>query len=100
VTAAEDIAVPEFEEKKRLAADCEALGGALTMALAQEAEPGDPCASAGSHTPFDGRCVCLRPWQIHVDPRHCNYAADAWATGTRGRVSVTRGTSNYSQHQE
>jgi hypothetical protein len=59
---------------------------------------------------FDGRCVCLRPWLIHVDPRQCSYAADAWATRTRGTphsglrpslnsVSETRGTSNYSQHQ-
>jgi hypothetical protein len=43
VTAAEAIAVADFEEAKRLAAQFEALGGgALTMALAQEAEPGDP----------------------------------------------------------
>jgi hypothetical protein len=42
VTAAEAIAVAELEEAKRLAAKFEALGGgALTMALAQEAEPGD-----------------------------------------------------------
>jgi hypothetical protein len=51
VTAAEVIAVADLEETKRLAAKFEALGGGtLTMALAQEAEPGDPCASAGSHT--------------------------------------------------
>jgi hypothetical protein len=43
VTAAEAIAVADFEEAKRLAAEFEAMGGgALTMALAQEAEPGDP----------------------------------------------------------
>jgi hypothetical protein len=43
VTAAEAIAVADLEETKRLAAMFEALGGgALTMALAQEAEPGDP----------------------------------------------------------
>jgi hypothetical protein len=43
VTAAEAIAVEDLEETKRLAAQFEALGGgALTMALAQEAEPGDP----------------------------------------------------------
>jgi hypothetical protein len=43
VTAAEAIAVADLEEAKRLAANFEALsGGALTMALAQEAEPGDP----------------------------------------------------------
>jgi hypothetical protein len=41
VTAAETIAVADFEEVKRLAAEFEAMGGsALTMALAQEAEPG------------------------------------------------------------
>jgi hypothetical protein len=41
VTAAETIAVADLEEAMRLAADFEAMGGgALTMALAQEAEPG------------------------------------------------------------
>ena len=35
--------VADLEEAKRLAAEFEAMGcGALTMALAQEAEPGDP----------------------------------------------------------
>jgi len=43
VTAAEAIAVADSEEAKRLAAEFEAMGGgAFTMALAQEAEPGDP----------------------------------------------------------
>jgi hypothetical protein len=43
VAAAEAIAEANSEEAKRLAAEFEALGGgALTMALAQEAEPGDP----------------------------------------------------------
>jgi hypothetical protein len=43
VTAAEAIAVADLEEAKRLAAKFEALGGgALAMALAQEAEPGEP----------------------------------------------------------
>jgi hypothetical protein len=43
VTAAEAIAVADLEEASRLAAEFEALGGgALTMALAQEAEPGGP----------------------------------------------------------
>jgi hypothetical protein len=43
VTAAEAIAVAIFEEATRLAAKFEASGrGALTMVLAQEAEPGDP----------------------------------------------------------
>jgi hypothetical protein len=42
VTAAEAIALPDLEETHRLANELEALGGgALTMALAQEAEPGD-----------------------------------------------------------
>jgi hypothetical protein len=43
VTAAEATAAADSEKTKRLAAEFEALGGgALTMALAQEAEPGDP----------------------------------------------------------
>jgi hypothetical protein len=42
MTAAEAIAVIDLEEAKRLAAEFEAMGGgALTMAIAQEAEPGD-----------------------------------------------------------
>ena len=42
VTAAEAIAVADLEEAKRLAAEFEATGGhALTMAIAQEAKPGD-----------------------------------------------------------
>jgi hypothetical protein len=42
VTAAEAIAVADLEEASFLAVEFEALGGgALTMALAQEAEPGD-----------------------------------------------------------
>jgi hypothetical protein len=62
VTAAEAIAFAELEEAKRLAAEFEAMGGgALNMALAQEAEPGcpgTPCASAGSHT---SGSACRRP---------------------------------------
>ena len=43
VTAAEAAAIADIEEAKRLAAKFEALGGgALAMALAQEAEPEDP----------------------------------------------------------
>jgi hypothetical protein len=43
VAAAEAIAVAKLEGAKRLAAKSEALNGcALTMALAQEAEPEDP----------------------------------------------------------
>jgi hypothetical protein len=42
VTATEAIAVADMEEAKRLAAEFEATGGnALTMAIAQEAKPGD-----------------------------------------------------------
>ena len=42
VTATEAITVAYLEEAKRLAAEFEAMGsGALTMAIAQEAEPGD-----------------------------------------------------------
>jgi len=60
VKAAEASAVANLVEAKRLAAEFEAVGsGALTMALAQEAEPGeDPCASAGSHT---YGTACRRP---------------------------------------
>ena len=43
MTAAEAIAVADLEETNCLAAEFEALGGgALTMALAQEAERGEP----------------------------------------------------------
>jgi hypothetical protein len=43
VTAADAIAVADLEETNRLATELEALvSGALTMALVQEAEPGDP----------------------------------------------------------
>jgi len=43
VTAAEAIAVADLEDAKRLAAEFGAMGGgALTMALAQEDEPGGP----------------------------------------------------------
>jgi hypothetical protein len=43
VIAAEAIAVADLEEAKRLAAKFEAMGGgAVAMALAQEADPGDP----------------------------------------------------------
>jgi hypothetical protein len=59
VTAAEAIAVADLKEANRLAAEFGALGGgALAMALAQEAEPGGPCASAGSHT---SGSACRRP---------------------------------------
>ena len=51
VTAAEAIVVADLEEAKRLAAEFEALGGgALTMALAQEAEPGGPLARVLART--------------------------------------------------
>jgi hypothetical protein len=51
VTAAEDIAVGDLEETNRLAAELEALvGGALTMALAQEAEPGGGLARVLART--------------------------------------------------
>ena len=51
MTAAEAIAVVDLEEAKRLAAEFVAMGGgALTMALAQEAEPGDPLARVLART--------------------------------------------------
>jgi hypothetical protein len=51
VTAAEAMAVADLDEARRLAAKFEALGGgALTMALAQEAEPRDPLARVLART--------------------------------------------------
>jgi hypothetical protein len=51
VTAAEAKAVADLEEAKRPAAKSEALGGgALTIALAQEAEPGGPLARVLART--------------------------------------------------
>jgi hypothetical protein len=45
VTAAKVIAVADLEEVRRLAPEFEALGGGeITMAFAQEAEPGGPLA--------------------------------------------------------
>ena len=50
-TAAEAIAMADLEEAKRLAAEFEALGGgALAVAIAQEAEPGGPLAQVLSRT--------------------------------------------------
>jgi hypothetical protein len=51
VTAAKAIAVADLEEAKRLASEFEAMGGgALTMAIAQEAELGGHLRKCGSHT--------------------------------------------------
>jgi hypothetical protein len=51
VTAAEAIAVADLEEAKRLADEFEAMGvGALTIALAQEAEPGGALARVLART--------------------------------------------------
>jgi hypothetical protein len=51
VIAAEAIAVADFEENNRLSAEIEALGGgALTMALAPEAETGGPLARVLART--------------------------------------------------
>jgi hypothetical protein len=51
VTAAEAIAAADLEETNRLATEFGALGGgALTMALAQEAEPGGPLARVLART--------------------------------------------------
>ena len=59
VTAAEAIAVADLEEVKRLAAEYEALGGgALAVAIAQEAEPGDHRRKGYSHTSCS---ACRRP---------------------------------------
>ena len=85
--------------------DLRPKGALLRLLIGTSASGGHPDPAAGQ-TPvfcraaeeFDGRCVCLCPWLIHVDPRHCSYAADAWATRTRD-ISEIRETSNYSQHQ-
>jgi hypothetical protein len=59
VAAAVAMVVADLVKAKRLAAEFEAIGGgALTMALAQEAEPGGPCLSAGSYTSGP---ACRRP---------------------------------------
>jgi hypothetical protein len=59
VTAAEALAVEDLEEANRLAAEFEAFGGgALTMALAQDAQPGGPLRKSGSHT---SGSACRRP---------------------------------------
>jgi hypothetical protein len=51
VAVAEAIAVTDLEETHRLATEYEALGvGALTMALAQEAEPGGPLSRVLART--------------------------------------------------
>jgi hypothetical protein len=61
VTAAEAIAVADLEETKLLAAELENLGGgALTLALAQEAKPGKPLRECWlAHE----RIRCRRPAQ-------------------------------------
>ena len=51
MTAAEAIAMADLEKAKRLAAEFEAMGGgALTMSIAQEAEPGGPLARVLART--------------------------------------------------
>jgi hypothetical protein len=71
--------------------DLHPKGALLRLLIGTPASGGDPDPAAGqapvfcrAAEAFDGRCVCLRPWLIHVDPRHCSYAAGAWATRTRG----------------
>jgi hypothetical protein len=64
--ATEATATVDLAEIKRLAAEFEALdGGALIMALAETAAPGDPCASAdlrasGSACPRTARSTALK----------------------------------------
>jgi hypothetical protein len=59
VTAAEAVAVADLEEAKRLAAEFEPMGGgALTMAIAQEAKPGGHLRKTCSHT---SGSACRRP---------------------------------------
>jgi hypothetical protein len=92
--------------------------GALLRLLRGTPASGCHPDPAAGQTPVFGRagaacaarCACLRPWMIHVDPRHCSHAADAWATRTRGTaysgldpslnsVSETRVIRDYSEHQ-
>jgi hypothetical protein len=55
VTAAEAIAVADFEEANRLAAEFEALvGGASPWRSLRRPNPGTPCASAGSYKSGSG----------------------------------------------
>jgi hypothetical protein len=72
-------------------------GRLVAPLIGTPASGGQPDPAAGQ-TPvfcraaeaFDGRFVSLRPWLIHVNPRHCSYVADAWATRTRGTVHLTK----------
>ena len=68
MTAADAIAVADLEEAKHLAAEFEAVGGeALTMAIAQEAKPGDHYLSCSKNGAAGGR------------PRRLATAARRWA---------------------
>jgi hypothetical protein len=80
VTAAEAIAVADLKEAKRLAAEFEAMGGgALTMALAQEAEPGDPLR----------KCWLAHEWFRVSEARSINRAEILTArTDTAAEVAV------------
>jgi hypothetical protein len=79
VTAAEAKAVADLEKTKSLAAEFEALGGgALTMALAQEAEPGDPLR----------KCMLARE-RLRVSEAHSMYRAEILTahTGTSAEAA-------------
>jgi hypothetical protein len=39
------------------------------------------------------RFACLCFWLIHVDPRHCSHAADAWGTRNAGQLIPVLGPS-------
>jgi len=62
----------------RLLSSTPAFGGHLDPAAGQTSVSGRAAAA------WAPRCVCFRPWPIHVDHRHCSHAADAWATRDRG----------------
>ena len=71
--------------------DLRPKGALLRLSIGTPASGGHPDPAAGqapvfcrAAEEFDGRCVYLFPWLIHVDPRHCSCAVDAWATLIRG----------------
>ena len=93
VAAAEVISVADLKKTKRLAAEFEALGsGALTMALAQEAEAGDHMRKCISHTSCS---ACRRPARSHRGCRRGGRRREsrrrcAWRAGGLGARAAER----------
>ena len=93
VAAAEVISVADLKKTKRLAAEFEALGsGALTMALAQEAEAGDHMRKCISHTSCS---ACRRPARSHRGCRRGGRRREsrrrcAWRAGGFGARAAER----------